>query len=51
MSENLHDEIDELAMEVEQTIAETEEYLENGPEFAPRNARQRRLRNKERAKR
>ena len=36
MTEDLHDEIDELAMTVEQQIAMNEHHLEELPEFDPK---------------
>jgi hypothetical protein len=43
---DLHDEIDQLAVEVEQTIAETQEFLDELPDFAPRSQRSRKLQRK-----
>lgn len=45
MTENsdLHDEIDQLAIQIERKIEENEEELEELPEFAPRSKRSRNL--------
>jgi hypothetical protein len=40
---NLHLEIDQLAAEIEERIEYQRRWLEEAPEFAPRNARRRRL--------
>jgi hypothetical protein len=40
---DLHDDIDQLAVEIEQKIAETQEFLDKLPDFAPRSQRSRKL--------
>ena len=40
---DLHGEIDQLAVEIEQTIAETELFLDELPQFAPRSGRSRKV--------
>lgn len=42
---DLHDEIDELALEIEREIKETQEFLDDLPEFAPRSQRSQKLQN------
>lgn len=36
MQDGLHQAADDLAQEIERTIAEGEEFLEDGPSFVPR---------------
>ena len=36
---DLHEEIDQLAVKIEQTIVETERFLDELPDFAPRSGR------------
>lgn len=43
---DLDEEIDQLAVKVEQKIAETQEFLDGLPEFAPRSQRSRKLQRK-----
>lgn len=43
---DLHDEIDQLAVEIEQKIEENREFLDDLPEFAPRSDRSRKLQRK-----
>lgn len=42
--DDLDQQIDELAIEIEKTIAETQEYLDQLPEFEPRSQRSRKMR-------
>jgi hypothetical protein len=43
MDNDRQDEIDQLAVRVERKIAETQEFLDDLPEFAPRSDRSRKL--------
>jgi len=41
---DLHEEIDQLAVEIEQTIIETQKFLDELPHYAPRSGRSRKIR-------
>jgi hypothetical protein len=43
---DLHDDIDQLAVEIERKIEENREFLDDLPEFAPRSDRSRKLQRK-----
>lgn len=44
--EELHDDIDRLAIKIERKIEENREFLDDLPEFAPRSDRSRKLQRK-----